>query len=106
MFIDNHLEWLLALKEIKPTLPQSKWFKLEYIDVYLRMGKRVVDGQYMEAVTIANIECVAPGQGHFRAFITELETFCKSNLPDHIILAENVVAPNLYTMLLKHHYLS
>lgn len=104
IFINSHTEWLLALNSTQPMLPSSKWFKLEYLDVYMRMGKGVVNGEYVEAVTIATVECCSPGQGHFKKFITQLEQFCRDNLPNHILLVENVVSAELQTMLAKHNY--
>lgn len=103
MFITNLYDWLIALQHTE--IPRTKHFTVdEVIHTYMRIGRYMIEGSISQAVTIASVDSDKPGEGHFKQFITTLEEFCRTNLPHHSIVVENVLNPDLLAQLQKHGY--
>ena len=93
-------------------LNNSQWFYPEGIDVYLRIGKRLINSEYKQVVTISNITNAElmpnngmNGQGYFKAFMTFIESECAKHPDIDGILIENVMSERLNQILAKNNYL-
>lgn len=92
-------------------LNNSQWFYPEGIDVYLRIGKRLINLEYKKVVTVSNITNadVLPnnqinGQGYFKSFMEFLESECNKHSDIDGILIENVMTERLTNILTKNNY--
>lgn len=92
-------------------LNNSQWFYPEGIDVYLRIGKRLINSEYKQVITISkvtNAELMPNndrnGQGYFKAFMTFIESECVKHPDIDGILIENVMSDRLTQILIKNGY--
>jgi hypothetical protein len=75
--------------------PASLWFRFERCEVYLRQGRRLLDGQSIFAVEIANISSPVQQRGQFYRLIGLI---AKKSPLDWIIV-ENVLNEHLVASL-------
>lgn len=92
-------------------LNNSQWFYPEGIDVYLRIGKRLINSEYKQVITIRNITNAelmpnngTNGQEYFKAFMTFIEGECAKHPDIDGILIENVMSDRLTQILMKNNY--
>ncbi|MDD5371251.1 MAG: hypothetical protein PHQ40_19385, partial [Anaerolineaceae bacterium] len=73
-------------------IPQNKWFRIDWVDVYLRTGRRFIYEEPEFCITIANVQ-VAPskkkGKGIFTRFLESVEEL------GYTVYIENVLNPRL-----------
>jgi len=80
------------------SVPRSRWmYHCEEQEVYLRLGKKIIEGQIIDLIQIANIRTEEENQrkGIFTGFLKWLEQF------DMGIYVENTHNPDLARFLLK-----
>ncbi len=78
----------------------NKWIGDNYLMVYVRKGRRIIDGSIYNTFDVANIKNEPKFQckGHFKAFMLKVESL---DLP---VFVECIHNPNLVTMLVKNGY--
>lgn len=95
MTINMQLSKFLESKET------NKWLDDDILAVYVRKSTRLLCGERVSFLDIANIREIAPeylGKGYFKSFITHAEQTGEN------IYVENVLSPTLRDMLRKHGY--
>lgn len=81
----------------------NKWFHDPNIDIYLRKTKRIVDGQFLQTLDIANISVHDTGIGFFTELLGQIEEFCKDS-PIENIFIENVMTDRFCHFFVKRGY--
>lgn len=80
------------------------WLSDANIDVYIRVGKHVLDGALTSTIDIGNLAVNKHrrGAGHFTAFLGHLETLC--NTKKRVLYMENVMDPRFQAFFEKRGY--
>lgn len=79
------------------------WFKDSDMKVYVRVGRRMIEGSIRETIDIATIEVFKPGQGTFTRFLEQVEELAAAG-PIHTIYVENVLESRFAEFFRKRGY--
>lgn len=96
--------------QVKSEFPKSQWFTFDFLSVYLRVCRKVVDREVKLTVTVSNVTNVLPEaghydkQGHFRALMVFLEKLVVEFNVDGIFV-ETASSPRIIDILQRNDYI-
>lgn len=94
---------------VQSEFPKSQWFTFEFLSVYLRVCRKVVDRQPKLTITVSNVTNVMPEkgnydkQGHFKSLMVFLENLVVEFDVDGIFV-ETASSPRILDILQRNGY--
>ena len=94
---DAVLGFIAAVK--RRELPSSRWLQVDPIKVYIRYGRRLVNGERHIALTIANIDVdeALQKRGYFTTFLKKCLDICQEQ--ELVLFVESVCSEHVERVL-------
>lgn len=97
-------DWIDNRLNRNSLLPSNRWFKIDNLNIYLRVTKRVINApEFIATIDIASVSAISDkymGQGRFTNLLSHIE----NTYPNVCIYVESVINESLINFLISRGY--